>query len=163
MLHRVILSGVIFAPIHIDFPLLYISSYCMHGSPSYSPSYNALPLLFQVFSSFFRFPFRFSFSSLPLELLSLLRVISLFVSFLLSLCGPYCSVLSLKSLPLPSMLYISAQVSHCITLTSSFFSGRANLAYQYFSLCPNCAGFSPTPMTTPKLTLEFGVSSAHLQ
>lgn len=147
------------------FPYLLIA--CM-ASPSYCVHDFSFPFLFQVFFSFFPFPFRFPFSSLlfPLSLLSELRVISLVVSFLLSLCGPHCSVLSLKSLSLPSMLYISARVSCCITLTSPVFSGRENLACRHFSLCPNCAGFSPTPMTTPKLTLEFGVSpkaSAHLQ
>lgn len=71
-----------------------------------------------AFFFFFPFPFRFSLSSLHPEFLSPLRAISHFVSFLVSLCGPYCSVSGMKSLSLPSVLCISAQVPGCITLTS---------------------------------------------
>lgn len=96
---------------------------------------------------FFFFPFRFSLFSLHPEFLSPLRVISHFVSFLVSLCGPYCSVSGMKSLSLPSVL-CSGSWLHYPHLTSSFFSRRSNVAYWPFSLCWRCAGFFPTPKLT---------------
>lgn len=139
MLHRNDLAEVTFGTA-MDFPLLSISSYWMHSL--------FLLLLFQVFTCFFFFfPFRFSLFSLHPEFLSPLRVISHFVSFLVSLCGPYCSVSGMKSLSLPSVL-CSGSWLHYPHLTSSFFSRRSNVAYWPFSLCWRCAGFFPTPKLT---------------
>lgn len=140
MLHRNDLAEVTFGTA-MDFPLLSISSYWMHSL--------FLLLLFQVFTCFFFFffPFRFSLFSLHPEFLSPLRVISHFVSFLVSLCGPYCSVSGMKSLSLPSVL-CSGSWLHYPHLTSSFFSRRSNMAYWPFSLCWRCAGFFPTPKLT---------------
>lgn len=135
MLHRNDLAEVTFGTA-MDFPLLSISSYWMHSL--------FLLLLFQVFTCFFFFFCRFS---LHPEFLSPLRVISHFVSFLVSLCGPYCSVSGMKSLSLPSVL-CSGSWLHYPHLTSSFFSRRSNVAYWPFSLCWRCAGFFPTPKLT---------------
>lgn len=65
----------------VDFLLLDISSCCMHGFTFLFPFLycSSSP----VSSPFLPFPFRFFFSSLSPEFLTLLRVISLFVRFLL--------------------------------------------------------------------------------
>lgn len=49
------------------------------------------PLFLSCFKSCF-FPVHFRFSSLPAEFLSLFKVMSILVSILLSLYGPYCSL-----------------------------------------------------------------------
>lgn len=145
MLHRIVLAEVTFAHSHglpFAFRIFLLNAQLISSSSVWS-----------LYLLFLPFPFRFSLSSLHPEFLSPLRVISLFVSFLVSLCGPYCSASGMKPLSLPSVLCISAQVPGCITLTSSFFSGRVNVAYWLFSLCWRCAGFSPTLIIAPKQRL----------
>lgn len=184
VLHKVVLSGVILAPLHVDFCFTYLPIACM-ASPSYSPSYNSLPLLFQVLSSVFLAPFRFSFSlHLPSPSLPSLPLLS----FCFSPPSPLSSVSAQSNLTFCQLasaslwsILISTEFWILVPdINTVFISQGFSLHYPHFLSplwegksghltflpLPKLCRVSPTPMTSPEPTLEFEVSSkasAYLQ